>query len=174
MISVVNSISPWIIMQWTIAETFHMIHNILYLLILLEIPEWLGRLMLRLLWSTSPQWTDLSRHFGNLQLTSSVIADEGSWRLPAKHLERSVSLWASASEQPKHLLIVCFPHIFRQLGSDYVLYSKGTLHVVWIFCPQRSRLFDWVDKEHTHWVCSSTSDCTYHSLYPREMLQLIL
>ena len=29
--------------------------------------------------------------------------DEGNWRLP-KHLEKSVSLWASVSEQPKQIL----------------------------------------------------------------------
>ena len=43
--------------------------------------------MLRLLRNTSPQnEIDLSRRFGNLQLPSSVIADEGNWRLP-KRLE---------------------------------------------------------------------------------------
>ena len=31
------------------------------------------------------------------------ITDEGNWRLP-KHLEKSVSLWASVSEQPKQIL----------------------------------------------------------------------
>ena len=32
---------------------------------------------------------------------SGFITDEGNWRLP-KCLEKSISLWASASEQPKH------------------------------------------------------------------------
>ena len=42
--------------------------------------------------------TDFSRHFGNLWLPSSVIDNR---RLP-KRLEKSVSLWASVSEQLKY------------------------------------------------------------------------
>ena len=33
---------------------------------------------------------DFSRRFNNLQLPSSVITDEGNWRLP-KRLEKSIS-----------------------------------------------------------------------------------
>ena len=58
--------------------------------------------MLRLLGNTSPQRIDFSRRFGNLQLPSSVI--EGNWRLP-KRLEKSISLWASVSKQPKQAFL---------------------------------------------------------------------
>ena len=55
-----------------------------------------GALKLVLTWivkmscHTPPLVSVFFRRFGNLQLTSSVIADEGNWRLP-KRLERSFS-----------------------------------------------------------------------------------
>ena len=49
--------------------------------------------MLGLLGNTSPQLKLIS-------LDISSITDEGNWRLP-KRLEKSISLWAIVSEQPK-------------------------------------------------------------------------